>query len=769
MKPDAEKKGWVRYRLDVTGQVQGVGFRPFVYNLARELGLSGFVVNTPAGAAIEIEGSDSLIEDFCVKLINRQPPLAKIEAIEQSAIDPVGDNAFAIRSSTHSGSASAAVTVDTAVCSDCLREMHDPADRRFRYPFINCTNCGPRYTIVTAIPYDRPNTTMAIFEMCPACRREYEDPADRRFHAQPIACPDCGPTLTLTDGSGNTIGSNPIKATADLLRGGKIVAIKGLGGFHLAVDATSSEAVARLRRLKHRDHKPLAIMAADIEQIEAICQVDDHSRGLLEDIARPIVILPQRAGNTIAQVAPGMDTLGVFLPYTPHHHLLFEEGLAPVVMTSGNLSDEPLAKDNDEALARLGGIADAFLLHNRPIYRRLDDPVVQARPNSLMMIRRARGFVPASLDLGADCPQAILAVGAELKSTVTLVKGRKAITSEHIGDLKDAIVYEHFKQVIDHLCRLYEHTPSVIAADMHPDYLSSQYAQEQMLADLIHVQHHHAHIVSCMVEHSLHEKVIGISCDGVGYGPDGAVWGCELLLADRADYERAGHLKYFRLPGGDAASKQTFRPALGLLYEAFGPDGFDSDIARRIYPDSQTRKMILQMIERKVNSPQTSSLGRLFDAAAALTQLAGTNHFEGQAPMLLEAMAKGRSDRVYDYELERDNDMLIIDPAPMIRSLADDVISGEPIEIIADAFHNTVAAFLADAAETLSAAGNIDRIVLSGGCFANKYLSARLRERLESRGLRCYEHRLVPCNDAGISLGQAACAAELLQRFRRVM
>jgi len=766
MSSKADPDRLIRYRLEVTGQVQGVGFRPFVYNLAGELKLAGFVANDSTGAVIEVEGTTEAIEAFCKLMIERQPPLARIKNISRSNIDPLGERQFQIKTSGRSGSASAEVTIDTAVCRDCLREMSDPSDRRFKYPFINCTNCGPRYTIVTSIPYDRPNTTMKKFHMCPQCSREYQDPADRRFHAQPIACPHCGPRLTLIDKHGVEIPRDAIEETANLIRAGRIVAIKGIGGFHLAVDAANHGAVGRLRRLKRRDYKPFAVMAPDLETIESICELDDHSRVLLTDIARPVVILPRRDGGPIApQVAPGLDSFAVFLPYAPHHYLLFEQGLGILVMTSGNISDEPLAKDNDEAMTRLRDIADAFLVHDRPIYRRVDDSVVQWRPGGLMMIRRARGFVPQTVDLGCESPHPILAVGAELKNTVTIAKGPRAVMSEHVGDLKDATVFQHFKETIGHLCRLYQLHPEAIAADMHPDYLSTQYALGRVELELIQVQHHHAHVVACMAEHGLEGDVIGISCDGVGFGPDGAVWGCELLIADRAQFTRAGHLRYFPLPGGDAAAKQTFRPALGLLYQVFGPEVLDADIAKNVCPDRQIRRTILQMIERTINCPQTSSLGRLFDAAAAITQLTGVNYYEGQAPMLLEARAKGQCTEAYDYQLDETDDMLIIDPRAMIAAIVTDVEAGLQTEIIADKFHNTVAEFLTSAAERLAGKFGLQRVILTGGCFTNKYLSTRVRERLSKSGLICFEHKLIPCNDAGISLGQAACAAARLSKL----
>ncbi len=764
METSNDKNLTIRKRIDVSGQVQGVGFRPFVYNLARRLGLAGVVANNTSGAVIEVEGSEDKIKEFYETLISSPPPLAKITDITISEIATKHESDFRIVTSHIDGSAEADVTIDTAVCADCLREMFDPNDRRYRYPFINCTNCGPRYTIVRNIPYDRPNTTMSKFRMCDKCRSEYENPEDRRFHAQPIACPDCGPKLFLQDKNGKIIEADPIKTSVEYLQDGKIVAIKGIGGFHLAVDACNRQAVQRLRKLKKREQKPFAIMLASIEAVEKICFTDEYSKELLEDIARPIVLLRQKPNNNIApEVAPSLNHLGIMLPYAPQHYLLFAEGLGPTVMTSANFSEEPIVADNNEALEKLNGIVDLFLMHDRPIYRRIDDSVVQSRDNGqLIMLRRSRGFVPQPLDLGYESPKSILAVGAELKNTIAIAKGKRVIVSEHIGDLKEPASFEHFREVIGHLCRLYEVRPEIIVADMHDDYLSSQYALEKLDLELIRVQHHHAHIVSCMLEHNLDEKVIGISADGVGIGIDKTVWGCELMIADRKDFQRAGHLQYFWLPGGDAASKQTFRPALALLYLAFDEDANKLPIAEKICGDSQTRKMIFEMIMRKINTPMTSSLGRLFDAVASLTGVASQNYYEGQAPMILEALTEGKTEQTYPFELLRKNGKIVIDIRAMIREIVADVESAVDVGIIADKFHNTVAEFLASSAIELAQASGIHKIVLSGGCFANCRLSQLVEQKITQTNLRCYQHRILPCGDGGISAGQIAVAAARL-------
>jgi len=744
----------------VTGQVQGVGFRPFVYRLATELGLAGFVTNNSAGAIVEIEGPASSCKLFEKFIVSKAPPLARIGRIEREELSVQGARGFRIDVSRREGSPTAEITIDTAVCEQCLAEMFDPANRRYRYPFINCTNCGPRYTIVTSIPYDRPNTTMARFAMCELCRAEYEDPASRRFHAQPIACSVCGPKLTLLDEKGRPIEcDDEIAATAGLLREGKIVAIKGLGGFHLAVRARDDGAVRRLRQRKHRDHKPFAMMVKDLASGRAIAELDDSTSALLEDISRPIVLAPKRAGVAIAEsVAPGLDTFGLMLPYTPVHYLLFAEGLDELVMTSGNISEEPLVKDNDEALQRLSGLADAFLVHDRDIERRVDDSVVQARAGGQMMVRRARGFVPRSIDIGQESPRAVLAVGGDLKNTVCLVKGRRALLSEHLGDLADARTYRGFTQTIEHLKALFDVEPEVVAADMHPSYYSSQEARQCRDVEQVQVQHHHGHAVACMTEHGLDGKVVGLCCDGTGYGLDGAVWGCEILVCDRADFARAGHLRYYGLPGGDAAAKETLRPAMSLLYETFGAEAFASPLARRLCRDDRKRQTIGQMLERKLNCPASSSLGRLFDAVSGLAGLGEVNHFEAQAAMTLEAAAADEVVDAYPYMLADENGCWVLDVRPMIAAIVEQIERREDPAVVSARFHNTVAAMLSEAAGRIAEANGLKKVVLSGGCFANRRLSYAVREGLEEAGLTVYEHRQLPCNDGGLSVGQAVVA-----------
>jgi len=747
-----------RLRLAVRGQVQGVGFRPYVYRLATHMHLVGHVSNTSAGALIEIQGPPADLDRFCDRLIRQLPPLAEIAELRRETLAPTADQTFTIRRSDHAGASEAHVTVDVGVCDDCLREMFDPADRRYRYPFINCTNCGPRYTIVKHIPYDRPNTTMSVFPMCESCRKEYNNPLDRRFHAQPIACPACGPKVWLVDCDGQPIVStDPIRDAAHMLRQGRILAIKGLGGFHLACLAGSDEAVALLRKRKHRDHKPFALMARDLARIEQVAEIPDDARKLLLSPARPIVLLPRRPQPLVSNlVAPGTNTYGIMLPYTPLHHLLFADGLDLLVMTSANLSDEPICKDNDEALRRLKGIADAFLLHNRRIERRLDDSVVQARGQRLSMLRRSRGYVPRPVLLDKPVPREVLALGPELKNTVCLLRGNQAVLSEHIGDLTNAAAYRHFLGAIDHLKTLLQVTPQVVAHDLHPMYMSTQYARQLRGVRLIAVQHHFAHVVSGMAEHQLDEPVIGIAADGTGYGDDGAIWGCEILRAERSGYTRLGHLRYFPLPGGDAAARESCRPALALLYETFGTQAFDLPLLRRLPPN--LRNALRQMLENKAGTVPTSSLGRLFDAVAFLLRVADHNHFEGQAPMALEAAIEP-DDAYYPHAVVHHGRRFELDCRPMISAILADIDSRVPVGRIAARFHNTLAELLKVATLIARDLTDLHKVVLSGGCFANRCLTVQLADRLREVGFDVYTHQVVPCNDGGIALGQAVHAA----------
>ena len=771
----------VRERVAVTGQVQGVGFRPFVYRLAVELDLTGWVINDSRGVRIEVQGASGAVETFSERLTAELPPLAQIARIERRRGDSVaGEAAFEIRPSEAGEMGDAQVTVDTATCEDCLREMRDPGDPRYRYPFINCTNCGPRYSIVRRIPYDRPNTTMSEFAMCPLCSREYADPSCRRFHAQPIACPKCGPSVWLVDTKGRQIAcEDAIAAAAEMLRDGKIVAIKGLGGFHLACRADDQHAVGTLRRRKRRDAKPFALMAADLDVVRAICCVPLAAEKLLTGPQRPLVLMKARRDNGVATgVADGLDTLAVCLPYTPLHHLLFDGEMPPLVMTSGNYSDEPLVTDNDAAIAHLGGIADALVLHNRRIERGVDDSVVQAGEDGRTLVfRRARGYAPRPirLDIGEGDAAAVLAVGAEFKNAVCLMRDGSAVLSEHVGDLKDGRVFRHFIDAISHLEQLFDVHPEVIAADLHPQYLSSEYAHKRGRGELagrealpvVHVQHHHAHIVSCMAENGRRGPVIGLACDGVGYGDDGAVWGCEIMRADLAGYERLGHLQYLPLVGGDAAAGQTLRPAVAAVHQAFG-DRANEMLARLpLHGDPGQIELMLEMLQADVSCPQSSSLGRWFDAVAAMCGLAEANRYEGEAPMRLEAAIDDRVRDAYSFRIVGEGPFQI-ELRPMVEGIVFDFDCGSLPGVVAAKFHNTVVRFLTTAARRAREVTGLDTVALSGGCFANRYLTSVLAAALAGEGLEVLTHRVIPCNDGGVALGQAVVAAAVRQgQFRR--
>jgi len=775
-----------RRRYLVTGQVQGVGFRPFVYRLAAELGLTGWVLNDPAGVTIEVQGLPGAVAAFPERLRAELPPLAEIATCDARDVEPhTGEKRFDIRPSAGGELTDAQVTVDTATCGDCLRELFDPADPRYGYPFINCTNCGPRYTIVERIPYDRPNTTMSEFAMCPLCAGQYANPADRRFHAQPVACPACGPHVWLAGPDGAPIAcDDAIAAAAARIAAGEIVAVKGLGGFHLACRADDEAVVARLRRRKRRDAKPFALMVHDIAAAKALCEVAPEAEALLAGPLRPVVLMPRRPDAQVAtSVAPGLDTLGIMLPYTPVHHLLLARLGCPLVMTSANFSEEPLVKDNDEAVERLAALADALLLHNRRIERRLDDSVVQlAAAGRLSVVRRARGYAPKPISI--QVPQAairnpqsairnrsVLAVGAELKSAVCLYRGGRAVLGEHIGDLKDGPTYRHFIDTIGHLERLFEIAPEVIAADTHPQYLSTEYALRRQRSEaaggrpirLVRVQHHHAHAASCLAENGRAGPAIALIGDGVGHGDDGAVWGCEVFRADLADCERLGHLRYIHLPGGDRAATETHRPAVAALYDALGDDCLNHPAARRLPAGPDDLAATLEMLQMSVNSPASSSLGRWFDGVAGLCGLAAANRFEGQAPMLLESAAACGVEDAYEFHMEAGSPFEI-DLRPMTVQLADDLAGGADGRIVSAKFHNTVAAFLFAAARRARELTGLNVVALSGGCFANRRLTGRLVGLLEADGFEVLTHRTVPTNDGGIALGQAVVAAARIAR-----
>ncbi len=779
-----------RREVAVRGMVQGVGFRPFVYSLARRHDLGGWVRNDSDGVQIEVEGRRERVEAFLRLLTEEQPPLAVVEAVCWQPLPVRGEREFRIEASRDGASHRALVSPDVATCGECLRELFDPADRRYRYPFINCTNCGPRFTITRSVPYDRPLTTMAAFPMCDACRREYDDPADRRFHAQPNACPECGPRVRLLDASGGQLDAgDPLAAAARLLRQGAILAVKGLGGYHLACDPFSEAAVGALRRRKARQDKPFAVMA-ELAEVRELCDVAPAEEALLTDPARPIVLLVRRraagsAGARIdAQVAPRQARLGVMLAYTPLHHLLLHEAGMPLVMTSGNRSDEPIAYRDEEALAQLGGIADGFLVHNRAIHMRCDDsvlspPVPDGRPRPgtpfppPLFIRRSRGHAPRPLSVAAPFSRPLLACGGELKAAFCLGREGHALLSHHIGDLENYETLRSYREAVDHYCRLFDLRPEAVACDLHPQYLSTQYAQglaESGLA-LVGVQHHEAHVASCLADNERpdEERVIGVALDGTGYGADGAIWGGELFTGSLRDgFTRRGHLQYVPLPGGAAAIRQPWRMALAYLLAAYGP-GESARLAVEVIRSAGTRRvgLIFQMIERGINSPPTSSTGRLFDAVAALLGLAGTEQatYEGQAAMELELAAGGaRDEACYPLPaLKKTGDLRVLETPSLIRGVIEDLRAGRSRERIAARFHASLAAGVAACCAQLARADGIRAAALSGGAFQNQLLTALLAERLQAEGLTVYTHRRVPANDGGLALGQAVLADRRLR------
>ena len=750
----------VAKRLKVNGIVQGVGFRPFVFQLADNFNLKGEVANTSSGVSIHIEGSPQNVASFEKKLSTTSPPLAYIVEISSRTEAVKNFVEFAIVKSKGQAKMSTLISPDVAVCDDCLAEMLDPDDRRYHYPFINCTNCGPRYTIIDDIPYDRPKTSMRHFKMCPRCQAEYDDPTDRRFHAQPNACGDCGPHVDLFDNHRQLISSygDAVKTAAELLKQGQILAVKGLGGYHLAADAVNAEAVRKLRRRKLREEKPLAVMSYGLKAVRSYARLGTEEEKLLTAIQRPIVLLEKKTPNAIAaEVAPGNKYFGVMLPYAPLHYLLLQRGFEALVMTSGNMSEEPIAIDNDDAFNRLSGIADYFLIHNRDIYLRSDDSIVRHAAGASRFLRRSRGYVPIPVFLKNKVPP-ILACGAELKNTICVTKEDKAFISQHIGDLENLPTYEFLKLSVAHLKRILDIEPEIIACDMHPDYLSTRYAQEQQADHKIPVQHHHAHIVSCMAEHKLEGAVIGLSFDGTGYGTDGAIWGGEILIAREHDFKRAAHLAYVPMPGSAAAIKEPWRMAVSYLQEAYGPEFRDLDLALVRELDNGKLTVIGEMIAKGINSPLTSSLGRLFDAVAAICGIRDRVNFEGQAAMELEMAAVAGTDGVYEYGWDTDGAKRIL-TAPIIQGVVNDILNARPIGEISARFHRTLISLFTDLSVQIGKEQKLKRVVLSGGVFQNAILLTGLTRALAEKNFKVYSHQQVPTNDGGIALGQAVVAA----------
>lgn len=748
-------------RIHVTGVVQGVGFRPFVYQLAHRHGLTGWVCNTSAGVDIEAEGLAPALEQFLTELESEAPPMARIESITSSDGSPNGYQRFEIRRSLSLEGTYQLISPDVATCDDCLRELLDPQDRRYRYPFTNCTNCGPRFTIIEDIPYDRPLTTMRDFVMCPECQAEYDDPLDRRFHAQPNACPACGPQLSLVDAHGERMAvADEITVTTRLLEEGRVLAVKGLGGFHLACDATSDEAVRRLRERKQRPAKPMAVMMATMSDVRAHCLVSRQEEELLTSSQCPIVLLRWRDSSSVSPlVAPGNKYLGVMLPYTPLHHVLLREMGRPLVMTSGNLSEEPIAIDNDEALARLRGIADYFLLHNREIYARYDDSVWMVAEERRQPLRRSRGYAPFPVRLPFRSRQ-VLACGTELKNTFCATKDEYAFLSQHIGDMENLETLEHFETSIELYKRLFRLEPEIVAYDLHPEYLATKYALG--LASpvrLVPVQHHHAHIVSCMVDNEVQGEVIGVALDGTGYGTDGRIWGGEFLVVDYEGFRRAGHLQYLPLPGGEAAIHRPYRIAISHLYSLLGDEGLEEALPFLGHVDPVELGIIKQQIEKGINAPLTSSCGRLFDAVSALVGFQGMATYEGQAAVQLEMMAHdGEDGASYPFSTSEGEGIRVIQLAEMWRGVLEDLCAQVPVPTIAMRFHNTVAQMIVEMCRRVAETSALQRVAVSGGCFQNRLLLTKARRGLEDAGFEVLTHAQVPCNDGGVSLGQAVIA-----------
>jgi hydrogenase maturation protein HypF len=757
-------KHHVAGKIEVNGIVQGVGFRPFIYNLALRHGLKGEVSNTSGGVAIVVEGLADHIDAFTADISAAPPPLAHVVEVSRQEIPVAGYAAFTIVQSKADTALSTLISPDVSICDDCLKELFDPNDRRYRYPFINCTNCGPRYTIIDGIPYDRPKTSMKHFEMCPQCQEEYDDPQNRRFHAQPNACPMCGPHVSLFDRHRNRVdGADPIRETASLLRQGRIIAIKGLGGFHLAVDAVNAAAVCRLRSKKQREEKPFALMTADIAQIRPFARFDMAEQRLLTSIQRPIVLLRKREPNPIAvDVAPRNRYFGVMLPYTPLHYLLLDQGFTALVMTSGNLSEEPIAIDNEDAFRRLSAIADYFLVHNRDIYLRSDDSIVRCTAGETRLIRRSRGFVPVPIFLRRKIP-AVLACGAELKNTICLTRGKQAFLSQHIGDLENTATEDFFRLTSRHMQRILKIEPELLAYDLHPDYLSTRWALEQEGVQKTAVQHHHAHVVSAMAENRIDGPVIGLAFDGTGYGSDGAIWGGEMLVADEQTFDRAAHFAYLPMPGSTAAIKQPWRMGLSYLHAAYGDGLVDLPLPFLRGIDGKRAAIILEMIKKRINAPLTSSLGRLFDGVAALAGLRNEVAFEGQAAMELEMMAASTADYAYDCQW-LSGVPVQIPTAPIIRAVVEDLLQGTAPALISARFHLSLVRLFTDLCDHLRRDTGLTRVVLSGGVFQNAILLVGLVRALEANKFKVYTHKQVPTNDGGLSLGQAIIAAAATTR-----
>ena len=755
-----------RLKMTIRGAVQGVGFRPFVYRLATELGLNGWVNNTARGVFVEVEGARERLDQFLLRVEREKPAISFIQSLESSFADPVGYTGFEIRHS-EGGEKTALVMPDVATCPECLREILEPGNRRFGYPFTNCTNCGPRYSIIESLPYDRPRTTMKKFTMCEACAREYADPANRRFHAQPNACPECGPQLQLWSMTGEVLAvrDEALSKTAEAIRQGQIVGVKGLGGFHLMVDARNEDAVRRLRERKHREEKPFALMYPTLEDVRQDCVTTPLEERLLRSPESPIVLVGRKdspASTLALSVAPGNPMLGVMVPYTPLHHLLMRALGFAVIATSGNLSDEPICTDELDAVERLRGIADLLLVHDRPILRHVDDSIVRVMAGREMVMRRARGFAPLPVMLEEEMPT-VLGVGAHQKNSVALSVGRQVFLSQHIGDLETVQASLAFEHVVESLEDLYEVKPEIVACDLHPNYISTAYAN-RISAHPTRVQHHYAHVLACMAENCVKAPALGVAWDGSGFGTDGTVWGGEFLKIDEYGYKRIARLRPFRLAGSERAVREPRRCGLGVLFEALGEQSFDNEELHPVHAFSAAdRKIIAAMLRQGFNSPWTSSAGRLFDAVASLIGVRQISRYEGQAAMELEWLAAQSSDDgVYDFEIARPAEEAApaeLDWAPMMAEILADVERNAKPESMARRFHNTLAEMIVRVAGEYAALP----VVLSGGCFQNRLLTEQTIARLEAGGAKVYWHQRVPPNDGGIALGQVVAAARQLK------
>ncbi|RJQ56618.1 MAG: carbamoyltransferase HypF [Nitrospiraceae bacterium] len=744
----------MRLKIEITGLVQGVGFRPFVHRLAGELGLKGYVINDASGVLIEVEGEKERLDDFLVRLEQEKPDISRIFSLRHAFLEGTGFKGFEIRESSDEGEKRALILPDIAVCGECLKDITNPKDRRFLYPFTNCTNCGPRFTIINSLPYDRENTSMKKFRMCPDCRKEYNLPSDRRFHAQPDACDVCGPWISLYDCQAKPVCSKheALEKAVHLIRKGYIIAVKGVGGYHLICDATDEKAVSRLRKRKHREEKPMAVMFPDIDSIKREVYLGALEERAVNSVERPVVIVGKKETTMLAgAVSPGNSTVGVFLPYTPLHYMVLKKLRKPVIATSANITDGPIVKDEADAFSRLSGIADYFLSHNRDIVRRCDDSVVRIMAERQSPIRRSRGFAPLPVTVPFRFNKPVLALGPYMNNTIAVGVGDRVFLSQHIGDLDTPLAVEFYEETIHDFLRIFDLKPGIAVSDMHPGYYSTKYGESHFRENLLKVQHHYAHILSCMTENEVHaeEEVIGFAFDGTGYGPDKTVWGGEVFIASYREFKRIYHMEPYKLPGGEKAVTGPCRTAFSLLYGTFGEKAKDMDV---LPLTREEKTFFADMLRNGVNSPVTTSMGRLFDGVASIIGLAHTTSYHAQAAIALEQSAL-KSDTADSYPCIVKNNKIY--QFPIIDSLVEDLNAGVPKEVIARKFHNTVVGIILSIAETARDETGIKTVALSGGVFQNVILLENSVANLRERGFTPLVHQTVPANDGGISLGQA--------------